>query len=81
MDVLGFDAEEKLSTYSIVAAVMHLGTMKFKQRGREEQAEADGTKVRFFYDLLGMSCPTFRTIKGRLNPVRPPLFCDLISPK
>ena len=22
---------------------MHLGTMKFKQRGREEQAEADGT--------------------------------------
>ena len=24
---------------------MHLGTMKFKQRGREEQAEADGTKA------------------------------------
>jgi len=24
---------------------MHLGTMKFRQRGREEQAEADGTKV------------------------------------
>lgn len=24
---------------------MHMGTMKFKQRGREEQAEADGTEV------------------------------------
>lgn len=24
---------------------MHMGTMKFKQRGREEQAEADGTDV------------------------------------
>lgn len=24
---------------------MHMGGMKFKQRGREEQAEADGTDV------------------------------------
>lgn len=24
---------------------MHMGGMKFKQRGREEQAEADGTEV------------------------------------
>jgi myosin protein heavy chain len=45
MDVLGFTAEEKVSVYKIVASVMHLGTMKFRQRGREEQAEADGTKV------------------------------------
>ena len=47
MDVLGFEAEEKQNIYQVVAAVMHLGTMKFKQRGREEQAEADGTKVIF----------------------------------
>ena len=45
MDILGFEEEQKLNIYKIVAAVMHLGTMKFKQRGREEQAEADGTKV------------------------------------
>ena len=45
MDVLGFEPEEKQNIYQVVAAVMHLGTMKFKQRGREEQAEADGTKV------------------------------------
>ena len=47
MDVLGFEPEEKQNIYQVVAAVMHLGTMKFKQRGREEQAEADGTKVIF----------------------------------
>ena len=46
MDVLGFEPEEKLNIYKVAAAVMHLGTMKFKQRGREEQAEADGTKVK-----------------------------------
>lgn len=45
MDVLGFEPGEKTNIYEIVAAVMHLGRMKFKQRGREEQAEADGTKV------------------------------------
>lgn len=44
-DVLGFALEEKHNIYKITAAVMHMGTMKFKQRGREEQAEADGTEV------------------------------------
>ena len=47
LDVLGFSHDEKESVYKIVASVMHLGTMKFRQRGREEQAEADGTKVNF----------------------------------
>ncbi|XP_076373054.1 myosin heavy chain, muscle-like isoform X2 [Tachypleus tridentatus] len=42
-DVLGFTDEEKDNIYKIVATVMHLGEMKFKQRPREEQAEADGT--------------------------------------
>ncbi|CAG9773969.1 unnamed protein product [Ceutorhynchus assimilis] len=43
-DILGFTQEEKDDIYKITAAVMHMGTMKFKQRGREEQAEADGTQ-------------------------------------
>ncbi|CAL7933715.1 unnamed protein product [Xylocopa violacea] len=43
-DVLGFTQEEKNDIYKITAAVMHMGGMKFKQRGREEQAEADGTE-------------------------------------
>jgi len=46
--VLGFTQEEKDDIYKITAAVMHMGGMKFKQRGREEQAEADGTEVRIF---------------------------------
>jgi len=41
--VLGFDEPEKISLYKATAAVLHFGEMKFKQRPREEQAEADGT--------------------------------------
>jgi len=41
--VLGFSEEEKVSLYKATAAVLHFGEMKFKQRPREEQAEADGT--------------------------------------
>ena len=44
-DVLNFSQEEKLNIYKIVATVMHLGEMKFRQKGREEQAEAEGTEV------------------------------------
>lgn len=50
-DVLGFTQEEKDNIYKITASVMHMGGMKFKQRGREEQAEADGTEVRFSFLL------------------------------
>ncbi|XP_076442418.1 myosin heavy chain, striated muscle-like isoform X7 [Babylonia areolata] len=42
-DVLGFTEEEKTSMYKCTAAIMHFGELKFKQRPREEQAEADGT--------------------------------------
>jgi len=38
-----FTDEERDNIYRLVAIVMHLGEMKFKQRGREEQAEPDGT--------------------------------------
>jgi myosin heavy chain 6/7 len=56
--VLGFDpVAEKMALYRCTAAVMHFGEMKFKQRPREEQAEADGSaeaeKVAF---LLGLNC-------------------------
>ncbi|XP_042212127.1 myosin heavy chain, muscle-like isoform X2 [Homarus americanus] len=44
-DILGFTPTEVEDVYKITAAVMHMGEMKFKQRGREEQAEADGTEV------------------------------------
>ena len=44
MDILGFLPEEKYGCYKIVGAIMHFGNMKFKQKQREEQAEADGTE-------------------------------------
>ncbi|RLU17397.1 hypothetical protein DMN91_009632 [Ooceraea biroi] len=56
-DVLGFTQEEKDDIYKITAAVMHMGGMKFKQRGREEQAEADGTEEGDrVAKLLGCDC-------------------------
>ncbi|KAF1748516.1 hypothetical protein GCK72_024983 [Caenorhabditis remanei] len=42
-DILKFTQTEKMECYRLVAAMMHMGNMKFKQRPREEQAETDGT--------------------------------------
>ncbi|XP_067938044.1 myosin heavy chain, striated muscle-like isoform X3 [Watersipora subatra] len=54
--ILGFSEEEKISLFKATASILHFGEMKFKQRPREEQAEADGTaeaeKVAF---LLGVN--------------------------
>ncbi|XP_063624540.1 myosin heavy chain, muscle isoform X44 [Cydia splendana] len=56
-DILGFTQEEKDNVYKITAAVMHMGGMKFKQRGREEQAEADGMEEgERVAKLLGVDC-------------------------
>ncbi|GFN81923.1 myosin heavy chain [Plakobranchus ocellatus] len=66
-DVLGFTPEEKGSLYKCTAAIVHFGEMKFKQRPREEQAEADGTaeaeKVAF---MLGINAGDL--LKGLLKP-------------
>jgi len=40
-----------MALYRCTIAVLHFGEMKFKQRPREEQAEADGTG--------GLSAPFF----------------------
>ncbi|OWA50174.1 Myosin heavy chain, muscle [Hypsibius exemplaris] len=52
-NVLGFSQEEKEQVYALVAAVMNFGGMKFKQRPREEQAEADGTE---YAEKVGHLC-------------------------
>nr|XP_026492051.1 myosin heavy chain, muscle isoform X1 [Vanessa tameamea] len=66
-DILGFTQEEKDNVYKITAAVMHMGCMKFKQRGREEQAEADGTEDgEKVAKLLGVDCPDL--YKNLLKP-------------
>ena len=41
-DIMGFEDSETSDLYHSVAGIMHMGEMKFKQRPREEQAEADG---------------------------------------
>lgn len=43
-DVLGFTQEEKNGIYKLTGAIMHYGNMRFKNKQREEQAEADGTE-------------------------------------
>ncbi|XP_053103198.1 myosin-7B [Hemicordylus capensis] len=67
MDILGFSPEEKYGCYKIVGAIMHFGNMKFKQKQREEQAEAEGTESadKASY-LMGISSADL--IKGLLHP-------------
>merc|ERR1711923_26245 len=40
-DIIGFSQEEKWSCYKLTAAVMSMGQVAFKQKGRDEQAEPD----------------------------------------
>eukprot|EP00064_Thunnus_orientalis_P005906 superscaffoldBa00000596_g5920 len=67
MDILGFLPDEKYGCYKIVGAIMHFGNMKFKQKQREEQAEAAGTESadKASY-LMGVSSADL--IKGLLHP-------------
>ncbi|CAI4225176.1 unnamed protein product [Auanema sp. JU1783] len=41
-NIMGFEDFEVMDLYRACAGIMHMGEMKFKQRPREEQAEADG---------------------------------------
>ncbi len=40
-DVIGFSNDEKWNCYKLTAAVMNCGEIKFKQKGRDDQAEPD----------------------------------------
>ncbi|CAF4029803.1 unnamed protein product [Adineta steineri] len=67
MDVLGFIPEEKINLYKCTAAIMHWGNSQWKQRPREEQAEADGTEdIEKVAHLLGVDAADL--IKGLLKP-------------
>ncbi|KAL9706064.1 hypothetical protein quinque_009582 [Culex quinquefasciatus] len=66
-NILGFTQEEKDNIYKITAAVMHMGGMKFKQKGREEQAEADGTEEGDRVAKL-LGCVTEDLYKNLLKP-------------
>uniref|UniRef100_A0A6P4FHM4 Myosin heavy chain, muscle isoform X12 n=1 Tax=Drosophila rhopaloa TaxID=1041015 RepID=A0A6P4FHM4_DRORH len=66
-DILGFTKQEKEDVYRITAAVMHMGGMKFKQRGREEQAEQDGEEEGGRVSKL-FGCDTAELYKNLLKP-------------
>lgn len=66
-DILGFTKDEKENVYRITAAVMHMGGMKFKQRGREEQAEQDGEEEGGRVAKL-LGCDTAEMYKNLLKP-------------
>ncbi|UJR08396.1 hypothetical protein I4U23_012667 [Adineta vaga] len=67
MDVLGFTADEKRNLYKCTSAIMHWGNSQWKQRPREEQAEADGTEeVEKVAHLLGVEAADL--LKGLLKP-------------
>lgn len=64
---------------------MHMGCMKFKQRGREEQAEPDGTEVRYrnvlWLDNIWTSTQEGDRV-GKLLGVDPPaLYNALVKPR
>ncbi len=56
-DIIGFSNEEKWDCYKLTAAVMAMGQVNFKQKGRDDQAEPDdltfATKVA---SLFGVNC-------------------------
>ncbi|XP_010836860.1 PREDICTED: myosin-15 [Bison bison bison] len=67
MDILGFLPDEKYGSYKLAGAILHFGNMKFKQKPREEQVEADGTenagKAAF---LMGIN--SSELVKGLIHP-------------
>jgi len=66
-DILGFTQDEKLNVYKCTAAIMHFGNSQWKQRPREDQAEAEGTEeCEKVAHLLGVEAAEL--IKGLLKP-------------
>jgi len=67
-DTLGFSQEDKNGLYTATIAVCYLGNSKWKQKGREEQAEPDGMEE--------------VTKAAKLMGVEPDFFCDtFMKPK
>ena len=59
-DILNFSQDEKMDCYKLMSGIMHMGNMKFKQRPREEQAEADGEEeAGFASEMYGVEVENF----------------------
>merc|ERR1719195_1932813 len=56
-DIIGFSHDEKWDCYKITAAVMSCGEVKFKQKGRDDQAELDEMDFpNKISELFGVNC-------------------------
>lgn len=66
MDVMGFLPDEKYGSYKLAGAIMHLGNMKFKQKLRAEQVEADGTESKNPCD--DVACTLFKSLTRACGP-------------
>merc|ERR1711899_449581 len=59
-DILGFSQEQKWDAYKLTAAVMSLGEVHFKQKGRDDQAEPDELDYpKKVAELFGVNCDDF----------------------
>merc|ERR1712203_772849 len=59
-DILGFTDNEKWCAYKLTAAVMSLGEVHFKQKGRDDQAEPDDMEYpKKVAELFGVPCDEF----------------------
>jgi len=58
--ILGFDPEDQMGAFRITAGVCNFGSMKYKQKPRDEQADVDSIDVadKVSY-LFGVSSPEF----------------------
>merc|ERR1711892_1610112 len=52
-DIIGFTTDEKWDCYKLTAAVMTMGEIRFKQKGRDEQCEPD---LREMSGKVGANC-------------------------
>jgi len=60
LDTLGFNQDQKDGLYKGTIAIAYLGNQKWKQKGREEQAEPDGTEfVNKAAEILGIEADWF----------------------
>ncbi len=56
-DIIGFSEEEKWDCYKLTAAVMAMGEIHFKQKGRDDQSEPDDlTYPKKVAELFGVGC-------------------------
>uniref|UniRef100_A0A183BNY1 Myosin motor domain-containing protein n=1 Tax=Globodera pallida TaxID=36090 RepID=A0A183BNY1_GLOPA len=73
--VLNFTESEIQDVYRLVSGIMHMGNMKFKQRPREEQAEADGTGGKFPFALGSLLLCFSPWLLTRFFRSRPSALC------